>query len=405
MTDSSDQKKSSQEGDREKTDIISDSASSTERSDNNAPDADEPAQPKQHNAAHSEYTLQLETAAEFLKDDEIRNAPDSLKRKFLSAKNIKSEDIETLLRDAPKADPPSPTSADNVSENQSRSDIRPSSTKPSESPPVVTYPEFLVQASKPPPLVTLSRLATTLYISGAAALATYGANKYILSPMFNSLTSARHSLASTAQTNVDTLNEKLSGLVSEIPPLAAVKFVKSEEGETDGPQHLDTESEEPTELFHRDFGTQTSRRQSNSLSAHPVPGLFPPGVTTSGVPDSTSDPTTSQQLRIEALQGHLNEMVSFHELDAETNSEVTTSMRDLSTYLDGLTYSSAYWSSSGSYLGSVSGAGLGGVGSAKNDDDGITKFRNEIRSVKGVLLSARNFPTGPGRVTPSSFAR
>lgn len=40
--------------------------------------------------------------------------------------------------------------------------------------------------------------------------------------------------------------------------------------------------------------------------------------------------------------------------------------------------------------------GYGATGGEKKEDDEVSKFRNEIRSVKGSLLSARNFPSSKG---------
>ncbi len=71
----------------------------------------------------------------------------------------------------------------------------------------------------------------------------------------------------------------------------------------------------------------------------------------------------------------------------------------MTTYLNGLHYSSSYYSSAGIYGGPISGAGLGGVGATPAGvEDMVAKVKAEIRGVKGVLLSARNFPGGGGRL-------
>ncbi|KAI9871145.1 MAG: hypothetical protein M1830_003264, partial [Pleopsidium flavum] len=67
----------------------------------------------------------------------------------------------------------------------------------------------------------------------------------------------------------------------------------------------------------------------------------------------------------------------------------------LQTYLDGLAYSSPSYVNSSAY-GTYSGVG-GSTGNTIVGDDGIAQMKAEIRAVKGVLLSARNFPGSAGR--------
>ncbi|KAI9786725.1 MAG: hypothetical protein M1835_002995, partial [Candelina submexicana] len=268
------------------------------------------------------------------------------------------------------------------------------STTPSSTPPIITYPEFLhpQPPPSPPPLITTSQILSTFYLFSSLSLTIYGASKYIVTPMLTNLTSARQELATTASTNLTTLNQKLSTLVSEIPSSVTSPHSKSKEGK-EGDEDSDAESEtsDPNELFHRDYGTQTSP----SLSRHR--SLSTTSSTSS--PQSPPTPLTAQESRLSTIRSHLSELLSDHTSQLSTSEEVSTRVQDLTTYLDGLHYSSSYYSSAGIYGGAIGGAGLGGVGAtAGGGEDMVAKLKAEIRGVKGVLLSARNFPGGGGRV-------
>ena len=84
--------------------------------------------------------------------------------------------------------------------------------------------------------------------------------------MLASLTSSRISLAETTSENLQKLISKLEGVVSEIP--------HGKSGQMEADREADEESDEdPTEMFHRDIGVQTSLPDSPSLShtASPEP--------------------------------------------------------------------------------------------------------------------------------------
>ncbi len=203
--------------------------------------------------------------------------------------------------------------------------------------------------------------------------------------MSTSLTSARHELATTAQADLDRLNAKLEGIVSEVPASATTAPQQHGQGQKPDDDQEDSEDEDPTELFHRDIGTQTSpaaapssRRSSNSdtssLANPPVP--------------SSATLVTTHTSRLQTLRTHLTSQLNTNATLQESDDRVKDAIADLTTYLDGLAYASPSYVNSSAY-----GAyGAGGTAAVKVEDDGIAKVKAEIRGVKGVLLSARTFP-------------
>jgi len=191
--------------------------------------------------------------------------------------------------------------------------------------------------------------------------------------MIAALTTSRHELAGTAQENLDKLIAKLEGMVSETPQsfLATPRQEESEEEDSDS---------DPTELFHRDIGVQTSLPASPSLSR---PASPPPATTT----------LQEQISQISRITSHVTDLNEASTSEGQEVSQLSTCISILREYLESLAYvPPAYTLRSG---------GLYGTGQ-KNEpvDDEIAKVRAQIRGVKGVLLSARSFPAGTwqGRV-------
>ncbi|WEW57211.1 hypothetical protein PRK78_002673 [Emydomyces testavorans] len=365
------------------------------------PQSDDGKTHEQSSPASDKETL-LEQASRFLQDDSIRDAPADRKIAFLESKGLKEDDIQKLLdvSRAPKAtennkEEPAPSSEKSALESPPSSS--PSSTPQHtpvparDVPPIITYPEFLTQASKPPPLVDLQTVLYTIYGAVGLASTIYGANEFLLKPMLASLTIARHELAETAQQNLEELNKKLEKTVSSIPPAAANprKPVSSEEKED---ADLDSITSDPTELFHRDIATQTTpelEHPSSTLSTAPTP-TQPPNA-----PSDTEKTLSTQISRLKSLSSHLHDILYTETQTDLSSNHAKERLSDLQTYLDSLTYSSpSYLSSSlyGAYGDDSKAWKSSGISSG--EADAIAAFRAEVRSAKGVLLSARHFPTG-----------
>ena len=181
--------------------------------------------------------------------------------------------------------------------------------------------------------------------------------------MSENLASARHELAETAQEKLNTLNEKLKPMVSELPqPVLAhgeKKYVDRDEDEDD----------DPTEMFHRDIGVQTSL----SLDETPIPEEKPLVV-------------NSQTSKSQLISLNLNEVELALSQESHAEGTVQTEINSLKTYLDALMYTPPSFT----YGGGMQ------YGKKPDEDDEIGKIKKEIRAVKGVLLSAKNFPVGAG---------
>lgn len=231
-------------------------------------------------------------------------------------------------------------------------------------PPIITYPEFLIHSQKPPPLITAQRLLTATYVVSGAAALTYGTSKYIVDPMIESLNSARHSFFETAAENLDTLNEKLEGVVSKVPD----KHELMRDSDDDD-QELEASS-----FFNRSAGTQTSPDLSNASS----PSLEDPAQN----PPSAAEKQTTQ---LHDLEEELKDLLNPAHMDSEglePSKLVKKKLDDFQRYLDGLRY--------GSSENIFSFAGNKGM------EDGIARVKAEIRQTKGALLSSKNFPASMG---------
>ncbi|PKX99101.1 peroxisomal membrane protein PEX14 [Aspergillus novofumigatus IBT 16806] len=310
----------------------------------------------------------IEQARKFLQDDSLRDAPIDRKITFLESKGLRSQEIDSLLAISRDADSSSntaegskstPDSTTSSTSNESQSPKEPSSSSPTSSasssttpaaptatknsasrdvPPIITYPEFLIQQSKPRHCL-------------------YGASEYLVKPMLATLTSARLELAQTANTNLQKLNEKLEQNVSRIPPYLSAKDTKQTEPADSEDDEQDSITSDPTELFHRD--------------------------------------------RLENITSHLREVASMEKESGVLDDSVRTRLNELHHYLDGLLYSRSSYSSVTAY-GVYSTPGLEttsgpSAGISKAEEDAMASFRADIRGVKGALLSARNFPASRGR--------
>jgi hypothetical protein len=201
-----------------------------------------------------ERPQQLEIVKSFLEYPGVKDEPVEKKREFLESKGIAQSMIDQEL--GPKSTPssqPEISTAEFASFKEASQPPRAQPQPPAMivAPPIITYPEFLEDARKPPPLITPMRVLNATYIASAIAAIAYGASTFLVKPMAASLTDARHDFATHGQSKIDELNERLSKIVSKIPePKSA----------TDAADFDDVESvaSDPTELFHRDIGTQTS---------------------------------------------------------------------------------------------------------------------------------------------------
>lgn len=347
----------------------------------------------------------LDQARIFLQEESIQNSSRERKVAFLETKGLNVDEIEQLLgaeqstsdssselktihdttgaprqkeQETETASPPSPGDM-----RQQTTSIAPKR----EIPPIITYPEFLLKPQKPPPLVTLDRLATAAYIFAGISALTYGASKFIVQPMLESLTEARHELADVAREDLEKLNTKLESTVSHVPYFASSSGIviqgKKDQEDNDDSESIDSD---PTELFHRDMATQTSPGRSRSSS-----------LSSSTRELSAQDPTATQSSRLRSLHSTLSSLLTSTETHF-SQDRLQEQVGGLQGVLDKMEASfNPFQVDYGSTFASFGGAAVEDKDKGKPKkpaaDNEATKFKAEIRALKGAFLSSRNFPT------------
>ncbi|KAL1305071.1 hypothetical protein AAFC00_002008 [Neodothiora populina] len=314
----------------------------------------------------------IDQVRQFLNDPGVKGEPTEKKCSFLVSKGVSRDIIDEVLADSVPSSF-SPSEFQNSSAKQS-----PAPVLPKDIPPIVTYPEFLVQPQKPPPLVTVSRLLCTAYITGGLAATIYGLSQFLIAPMTENLTEARHDFASHTSSGLTKITERLSGLVSEVPTTTKPKAGLDNPDDVDNDDDAESTVSDPTELFHRDIGTQTS-----SL---PSPG-DDSSSSSLGSPETT---LTKQETRLKILHSHLDELLQHSETNGSTNEDMHNDIADFRQSLDDMIYSppSYQFTNDSAYTLPGSNTPRG----ADKKDDAVAAFKAEIRGVKGVLLSAKRFP-------------
>ena len=316
-------------------------------------------EPQEGSPLSTRATL-IEKAAKFLEEDDVRDAPIERKQYFLKLKGLTDDEIDDLLRRqhttegelAEGYEEEQQQASETMSAPDSEPPLEQSSTSQAKDvPPIITYPEFLFHSQKPPPLITSQRLLTTLYLASGAAATVYGTNRYLIEPMVANLSSARHSLFETASSNLSTLNKKLEQAASKSP----------ESSLNSSDSNPESEESDSARFFTRSAATQTSPDLSGSSSQASSDPLGP-----------GSSPILLQGAALLDIHDRLNDL---RPEDPEAPNPVKDKLDELRTYLEGLAYNRNQtrdmW-----------------------NQDPIAKVKTEIRNLKGLLLSARNFPSG-----------
>ncbi|KAI0131135.1 peroxisomal membrane anchor protein conserved region-domain-containing protein [Daldinia grandis] len=339
--------------------------------------------PENSNSEDVETTeVTLDQARKFLKDETVQTSSIDKKREFLKGKGLGDTQIQQLLdeveQDAQAPNPPT-INEHNIEANEKEAAresrdaekiIQAASSPTSNLTPIITYPEFLTTAPKPEPLITPSRLANILTVSGSIWALLYGTARFAINPMIGSLNDARADYYAHVSEKLEQLVEKLEDTASEVPYHNG-KLLKSR---LDEGSYADDEStfSDPTELFHRDIGTQTSPVMMNQEF----------GSSASSLADK---PIDSQARRLTALRASLREINDMHVRHAESAADLNSLLREVRDEVDkiGLPPMMDFSSIHG---------GLG-YGRSTEPVDEVKKTKDAIRSVKGIFLSSRSFPT------------
>ena len=191
--------------------------------------------------------------------------------------------------------------------------------------------------------------------------------------MVSNLTTARHSLFESSRANICALNLKLEGAVSKIPdviPLSAKKL----ENDIDTAESIgsnDDDDNDGARFFNRSAGTQTSPRLSR---------LNSPSSSSSSSLDTDERVFPPVEDHMSGLLGLRDQLSDLLPTDAEVTNALGDSVGELRAYLEKLPYANSIH--------------LGGKTGKNGEMDAVANVKAEIRGVKGVLLSARNFPSG-----------
>ncbi|KAI2626866.1 peroxisomal membrane anchor protein conserved region-domain-containing protein [Xylaria nigripes] len=338
----------------------------------------------------------LELARRFLDDENVKAASPDEKRAFLKSKGLEDSQITQLLdefleesqssaeRDDVAGSPETETEIETETKEASSTSIQSASPAVSSTtenipvaasstydspPPIVTYPEFLTTPQRPPPLITPSRVANILAASGGVWALVYGIAGLAVKPMVDNLNESRADYYGHVNNRLGRLVRKLEGAVSEIPygNKKSLKLPQQDHFVDDN----ESVSSDPTELFHRDVGTQTSPPPSIIVS------------TPDDDDDIIDDPVERQSRRLSAIGAALREVSLMQTQRAESKADLKSSFGDIQDQLDRLSYPPVHdFSVYGGY----------GYGQSSEPDDQFKKTKDSIRSVKGLLLSARSFP-------------
>ena len=140
--------------------------------------------------------------------------------------------------------------------------------------PIITYPEFLTRRegrdTAARTLLTTQRLLNTLYISLSAYAMLYAGTEYLIKPMVEQLTEARHELHRHADAKLQRLNRKLEGIISILPPGISKQEIPQANTDTDN---------DVTACFHQNAATQTGSSLENL-----------PSIASSSEPDKGASP-------------------------------------------------------------------------------------------------------------------
>lgn len=342
----------------------------------------------------------LEQARTFLQDESVRESSREKKVEFLKSKGLGEADINTLLDETDALAAAATTTTTTTTDTQHAAKVEPRSEPThdtvgafsdpgtrTDQPPIITYPEFLTKPTKPPPLITASGLLNSLGIVAGLSTFVYGATKYLVSPMVDSLTEARVDFHENANKNLSRLVEQLEHAVSEIPEsyhaagnkaaLATNTHAAAEY--TDAADDDASSYDDPTELFHRDVGVQTSPPPSPGGLSYPTGAAAAAGATTK---HSSAVATQQQADKMRRLITSIRDLSTDLASQADGFGEAKSVLDDFGRDLHTLTYPPESFGVGSGYL----------YGSARSEpEDEIKKVKSNIRSVKGVLLSTRSF--------------
>ncbi|KAJ4402349.1 hypothetical protein N0V85_005326 [Neurospora sp. IMI 360204] len=363
-------------------------------------------------------SVSLEQARIFLQDAQVQKETTERKAAFLRSKGISQSDIDELLKEdwiraqSDMREIPITNESSSSASSKVAAAITTTTTLPKtkeQHVPIITYPEFMAETHRAPPLITMNGVLNTVYAFSSIAALVYGANKYVVEPMVNQLTEARVDFHDNVKDNLDRLVEKLEQTVSELPP--GYKASDGRAGrykdayDDDDDDNMST-YEDPTEMFHRDVGIQTSppptpsvramsltSRPGTAMSARSLSEIYEAhsraqSRAASAISERNMNHTQKQQRRLAELVTSVKEINEGLTSECEDFDELRTTVDVFHGELEQLALQ---------HYDFTGGFSLYGYTNRSEPNDEIKKAKENIRRVKGVLLTTRTFATpAPG---------
>jgi len=186
------------------------------------------------------------------------------------------------------------------------------------------------------------------------------------------------------------LNSKLGEVVSVDPEqlLNAKQVASKPFKENDTASDAGTSDSDPTELFHRDYGTQTSQELATTTTAQ--------SESSDGSSTSDCDVVEMQAKQLTRITSLFTDLNTDSSSEGQTAQDISTTIKVLNDYLHSMAYPPN--------VPFVPNVGTFGNEGEKTVEDEISRMKAEIRGVKGVLLSARHFPSGRRGMFPPAAA-
>ncbi|KKA29545.1 hypothetical protein TD95_001669 [Thielaviopsis punctulata] len=333
----------------------------------------------------------LETARLFLESDDVKNATRESKLEFLRSKGLNEDQIKTLLPE----DAVSGTSNELSKATDSNDETLVADEIYSPKEHIATYPEFNAPQPDPEPLITRSTLLTTLYSLTGLATFMHGASTYVFQPMAEATADARIEYHQHAARNMDhfvTLLERTTSASAAAPaprPSATSAMTNALIRASDALSEVD----DPAELFSRDIGTQTS----TPLPRSPLLRAITDGSLDTLTPSSPStaaalagavvstEPAMQAQLKKVARMAEMSEDITeLGEQEAALARDLWQEITDCEQRMSSLKASID--------SGNMGIFGQYGYTVGFRGSDEVQKAKDNIRKLKGMLLSSRNFP-------------
>ncbi|KAF9907702.1 hypothetical protein BX616_000351 [Lobosporangium transversale] len=336
----------------------------------------------------------IQQAVAFLSSPNVQSAEESKKIQFLEKKGLTAKEIE-LAKARVAAGKTTATTTANVaphSQQQQQSSYQPSSAPASPpsslTPPPVPPRTYTTAPMHPQPVLIPSqqvapvdpnafkrKLVIAMILSGGITVLATVLIQKLLYPMVRGITNARQKLAISQTELLSKLKEKLQGYKGYLLGLQLgsnrftpnVKKIKDTKTTVEDEEH-EVESKDGDKRV-----TTTSVTTTTTLKAAAIP-------------------STVKQLDTfsQKLEAHANSL-NFEQLKA--TRAVT---QDLAEYITKETYaltSSIAYPTSRYYGYNTAGAAASGKGGLSDPTSPESALKSEIRSLKGLLLNWRNFPT------------